>query len=536
MTTETSIYEYARRGLNLSAEKTAIWFQGRDISYHELFTRIDCAAEQLASIGVRCGTVVTIHLPNCPQAVIAIYAVAKLGGICNMAHAQTPSLALKELLNFAESNFLFTYLPENQRLASHTVIIDIFGRATDQQISGQDQWVSMNLSTNLDHTEHKIVDIPEQSLLADECAFYLHSSGTTGTPKTIMLAHNALNHCVENTADLFELRDMADHASLGVLPLFHGFGLAMDMHRNISFGSKLVQMLRWNASEAVQLIKNHHVSSIVGVPTMYYALLNEPEFSGEKIRQLERCCVGGDDVKVDLVKTFDSRVGRNGCMLVGYGLTEATTTNLVNSYLHYKAGSCGFPMRNTTAAVINDDGVISMQGKGELIINSKTLMIGYLKEPTEDVTIYADGLRWIRTGDLVKIDDDGFVFFLSRLKNIISHNGYNVYPIQVEDVIRNVSGISDVCVVGVANQKHHTQDIRAVIIAEDPTKTNTLRNAVIQTCIERLPRYSVPQEIIFVSAFPRNAMDKIDRKKMSTPILFGDDELLSTCTNQEKTM
>lgn len=516
MVTATSVYEYARRGLALSSEKTAVWFCGTEITYRSLFERIDNVADHLSLLGVSENTVVTIHLPNCPQAAMAVYAVAKLGGICDMVHAQTPPQALKKNMEFTESKVLITYLPECAGAAEQTVLADVsyhMAKASCAGVAAGGYPEGTHRFEDYEEACARKARYPDQRGLAEKCAFYLHSSGSTGRPKTICLSHSALNNCVEDTADLFENRDMHTYVSLGVLPMFHGFGLAMDLHRNISWGSKLVMMPRWDSRLAVQLIREHRVSLMVGVPTMYYALLNEPDFCGEGISQLSKCYVGGDNVKPELVREFDARIDGKHHMFVGYGLTEATTTDCVNSYRHYKAGSSGFPTRSVTVAVMDEAGTISRSGTGELVVSGKTLMLGYLKDPaaTEETLFSREGKLWTHTGDYAEIDEEGFVHFKDRMKNIIIHNGYNIYPAQVEDAVRSADGVKDVCVVGVTDEALHTQNVRAVVILKQEAGQQQAKEKILEQCSRLLPRYSVPKEIVFVEAFPQNAMGKIDR-------------------------
>ena len=490
MTTETSIYEYAKQGLKLNPDKIAIWFYGKSITYRELFEKIDNVADHLYELGVREGTVVTIHLPNCPQAIFAIYAVAKLGGICNMVHSLLPESALRNNLRFTGSSYLITHLEINNNSVVGLEAIKLYEKPCVV----------------------KAPDKIDQVNLAAKCAFYLNSSGSTGKPKTIMLSHSAVNNCVDNTAEFFENKDMAEQVSLGVLPLFHGFGLAADVHRNIHFSSTLVIMSRWNPSEAADLIKKYKVTLIVGVPAMFHSLLNEQTFYGPEIKQLRYCYTGGDNINQDLVVKMNERLGNERCMFPGYGLTEATTMNCVSTWSHYKSGTAGYPVNNTTIAVMKSDGTYSNRGIGELIISSPTLMMGYLNDPeaTKATLFETDDKLWTHTGDEVEIDSDGFIVFRDRIKNIIIHNGYNIYPDEVEEVIRSVSGVKDVCVVGVDDEEKHTQNIRAVVIASANVSIQMVQNE----CARKLPRYSIPKEILFVDRFPQNSMGKIDRKEL----------------------
>lgn len=520
MTAETSIYEYAKQSLELYKSKTALSFYGRDINYGCLFEKIDNVADNLYQFGVRCGTVVTIHLPNCPQAIISIYAVAKLGGICNMVHALTPPEAVKENMEYVESQVLITHSAELGGKASQVFLADVsyymgLGYRVGYRLKKKRKRNKevLRFEELIYKCDERVV-IPEGSNLAQECAFYLNSSGSTGKPKTICLSHSAMNNCVANTVEFFEDDDMADQISLGVLPLFHGFGLAMDVHRNIASGSQLVLMARWNAASAVKLIKKYKVSLMVGVPTMYYDLLKQSKFQGKGISQLLRCYVGGDNVRPELIKEFDNRIGDGHHMYVGFGLTEATTTNCVNRYDHYKFESAGYPVRNTRIGVIDNEGNLLDKGEGELVISSKTLMMGYLKDEdaTNKTLFWEDGKKWIRTGDQVRIDEEGFVYFESRIKDIIIRNGYNIYPDQIEEVIREIPDVENVCVVGIENEEY-TQEIRAVVIVK--SNQEKIKKMIRQKCVQKLPRYAIPSEIVFVQEFPKNAMGKVDRKELS---------------------
>lgn len=467
---------------------------------------------------MREGTVVTIHLPNCPQAVMAIYAVAKLGGICNMVHALMPEAALRKNLTSVGSSFLITHLAINP--VSSTIITDVSAYMDDsvkKQINS-DKHFSFSVMSfeDMEKPCDFISNSPIQSHLADTCAFYLHSGGTTGMPKTIMLSHSAVNHCVDNTSDFFRNHDMSEQISLCVLPLFHGFGLVMDVHRNVSFKSTQVQMTRWDAGLAVRWIKQYRVTLIVGVPAMYYALLHEAEFSGDGIRQLSKCFVGGDTVPPELIRSFDERVGGKRCLFAGFGLTEATTTDCVNTYLHDKIGSCGYPVRDTHIAVMDADGRLHRCGIGEFVISSKTLMMGYLNdaEATRQTLFEADGRLWTRTGDEVEIDEDGFVFFKDRIKNIIIHNGYNIYPGGIEEIIRGVPGVIDACLIGVENPVTRSQDVLATILLDENQSQADCEKAIAKVCSEHFPRYAVPRYYRFFSQFPQTPLGKTDRKKL----------------------
>ena len=519
MTTETSIYEYAKQGLVFSADRPAIWFYGKSITYRSLFEKIDNLADHLYTLGVRDGTVVTIHLPNCPQAVMAVYAVAKLGGICNMLHALVPAAELRENMAFTESSVLITYRADccdadatvlYADISSHMSLLFRTGYRVKNGVKCPVGAIAFEAMEEACETKGVF---PEPDSLGKECVCYLHSSGTTGVPKTVMHSHRALNNWVANAQSFFHSPSMVGETLLEVLPLFHGSGLVMDMHQFITGGGTLVQMAQWNVEQAVRFIKKYKISSLTGVPRVYQDLLKAPKFEGVTIHQ---GYVSGDYVGTELKKAFNARVRREACLFEGYGMTETVTACFSCGVDHNNLAASGFPLANCYIAVLLPDGTIADRGEGELLVTTNTMMLGYLKDEitTMAVFIERDGVRWLRSGDAGMIDSDGYVYYTERLKNTIIHNGYNVFPAEVEKVIRAVPGVSDVCVVGVWDDEKKTQFIRACVIAEKPDET--LKEKIEQACGNHLPRYALPRQILFMEALPRNRMAKVDRKALET--------------------
>lgn len=509
LTTETSIYEYAKQGLAHGAERTAIWFYGRSLSYGELFEKIDNAADHLYALGVRQGSVVTIHLPNCPQAVMAIYAVAKLGGICNMVNSKASEEDLKAILQKTGSKYCVTYRQPHQ--IPFTIFVDV---ASCMEAPYRDVYRSKfdGSSPGQSFAELEAPGMkgvfPKAETLAGTCALYLHSSGTTGEPKTVMLSHSALNHCVENTAEYFEYNDV----SLSALPLFHVFGLTMDAHRSVSLGGTMVQLATWDSDLAVSFIKSRRVTAMLGVPSMYHSLLSNPAFRGPEVSQMARCYVGGDTVDTRLVRDFDARIGHGHCLFPGYGLTEATI-NCVNRPAHYKEGSIGYPMVNTELGVLDHFAHVSRQGTGELVISSRTVMLGYLRDEdaTGETMFESEGRTWTRTGDQVLIDEDGFVFFQERLKTIIVHNGNNIYPREIEEVLHAIPCVADVCVVGAFDETIQTERILAAVVLKEGQAAEAANTLLHEICGQKLPKHMRPSEFRFFQSLPVTSVGKTDR-------------------------
>ena len=516
MVTETSIYEYARQGMQYGADRKAIWYYGRSISYGELFEKIDNVANHLYALGVREGTVVTIHLPNCPQSVMAIYAVAKLGGICNMVHALIPAQGVKENMEFSESEFLITYIPACLEAAKHAVLVDLsfhMGAVfrTAYRLRNRRNKSNCARFEQLEFNCAENAPVPKAETLSERCVAYLHSSGTTGTPKTVMHCHRALNNWVANAQNFFHSSSMADESLLEVLPLFHGSGLVMDMHQFITGGGTLVQMAQWDVKLASRFIKKYRVTSLTGVPRVYQSLLKCSGFNGKTIHQ---GYVSGDYVGEELKKAFNDRVHREACLYEGYGMTETVTACFSCGIEHNNLKASGYPLQPCRAAVLLPDNRVEEQGEGELLVWTNTMMLGYLKDSalTSESFYEYDGLRWLRTGDQGTIDEEGYVYFTERIKNTIIHNGYNIFPSEVEKVIRTVPAVSDVCVVGVWDDRNKTQTVRACVITEKNSAVT--EEQIINACESILPRYAIPRQIRFLDTFPRNRMAKVDRKEL----------------------
>lgn len=515
MTPETSIYEYAKQGLELSADKTAIWFYGKNLTYRELFWRIDNVADHLASLGVKRGTVVTIHLPNCPQAVMAVYAVAKLGGICNMIHPLTPLKALKENMKFTESKVLISgnHFPEINRVDFTDLLLFVNMTAHMGTVYG----IGYRLRSRGRHPDRAIKFewmerpcenpflIPEQSSLAEECAAYLNSSGTTGTPKTVMHCHRALNQETVNAKAGFGLGAVNNEVSLEILPMFHGMGLIIDLHIALSGGAEIVQMAFWDEHLAVKLMTKRHVTIMTAVPTVYYRLLQNKNFSGKEFR---RFFAGGDVFDIEQKGEFKKRFGKN--IDEGYGMTELVASFCGEHPTDGRRGLIPFP--NCHLAVLSAEEEPALHGRGEFIVSSNTMMLGYLKdeEATESVQIRWNNRDWIKTGDYGVINADGSILFRERVKNIIVYNGYNVYPTEVELAILKTGLAEEVCVVGIWDESQCTQMVYAAIILKEPNNKNADR-AIIAYCAKVLPKYAVPKRCFFFDHFPRNTMQKVER-------------------------
>ncbi|MCR5665055.1 MAG: acyl--CoA ligase [Oscillospiraceae bacterium] len=493
MTTETSIYEYAKAGAMIDPQKIAIWFYGQPITYSELFEKIDNLADHLYALGVREGTVVTIHLPNCPQAVMAIYAVAKLGGICSMVHPQIPSASLMDSIAITNSKVLFTYLLDSYALKGITIHVNPVAYMTMEEDG---------FSELLREEVNKAI-FPDQSSLANSCAVFFSSSGTTGRPKTVMHCHAALNREVKKIKEFYEIDDLRNEVLIGIFPLFHCAGFAANMHLTLSSGAELVPMIKWDIDQAVSLITARKVTYVSGVPKIFETLLQKVDFCQIHFRV---CVVAGEGVPQELKRAYVRTAGVT--LLEGYGMTENVSAGC--SETRFDSEPIGMiPFPGCRFAVLTNDRQILAEGEGELLLLSDTMMLGYLNESKTPFLCDNDGNKWFCSGDYGRIEQSGRVRFIRRIKNVIVRNGYNIYPEEIEDITREVEGVDDVCVIGTEEKQ-----IVAFVVMSKDDESSLAEKKIRQSWAERLPRYATPQIIRFITSIPRNAVEKIDRKTL----------------------
>lgn len=525
MTSSTNIYEYAKQGLMLAADRPAIWFYGKSLTYRKLFIYIDNVADHLAALGVGRGTVVTIHLPNCPQAVMAIYAVAKLGGICDMVHPLLPAVPLQKHMEFTESSVLVSgeHLFEPELIHDRKLIwVDISVHM------GIVERIAYRLKNQCHRPRNAIPfesfeeDMKQKSCIhnsvsAEFPALYLQSSGTTGKAKVVVHSHRSVNNWAEAVGGYFAGIDTSKQICLSAVPLFHGIGFAQDMHWIMSRGGQQILMARWDSAMATQLIARHRVTTMAGVPAMYRSLIKEPSFTSRIAATLQECFVGGEHADERLKEEFDSYFDGQPHLMEAYGMTEILVALSVTNCHHYLRDATGQPLPGRIAAVLEEQiGEATLVGTGELLACSDSLMLGYLKDPaaTKDALLNWEGKTWLRTGDLGAVTAEQYVYFTGRKKSIIIHNGYNVIPTEVEDVIRSEPSVQEVAVLGVWDEEQRTQQITAFIVLENKEKLKNVQDTILARCRRELPRYAIPRVLHVVSELPRNQMGKIDIRRL----------------------
>ncbi len=537
---ELTLYELVARTARRFPDYPALSFMGSHISYKSMLEQIDQAAACLATMGFKAGDIATLCLPNVPHAAIFFYAVNRLGGICNMVHPLTPAEEMLHYIRTTRSDYLIIL---DAMLAKQTAMLEA-SRIRKTIVCSITNYLNLGLKVGFFVTKgRKIAATPRRQeyikwndfmALAKagdyhrergphDCAVYLHSGGTTGMPKTIMLSSYNFNVLATQGPQIIgydndENFDPTGLSMVTILPLFHGFGLCMGLHAMLVNGMRSILVPQFTPEVLADVIVKERPSFIAAVPTLFEGILKNEKLKHADLSCLKALFCGGDTLTADLKDRFDEFVkSRNGnCTLrEGYGLTETVTVCAVNPQLEARDNSVGLPLSDVLMVVVTPGTTdeLPLGQDGEFCINAPTMMLGYLDDPEatdETIRLHADGRRWIHTGDFGNMDADGYLHFKQRMKRILKVSGIPVFPSQVEDTASAVPGVRMACAIGIPHP-YKMQVVKLFVVPDNSvTDLEALRQQIMEHCEKNMIQYAVPREIEFCDDLPRTKVGKID--------------------------
>jgi long-chain acyl-CoA synthetase len=460
------------------------------------YSGLDAASARLAGLlvarGLRPGDRVGIMLPNVPYFAIAYYGVLRMGGIV---------VPMNVLLKERETTF---YLSDPQARA--VIVWHEFAPAAR---AGADAAGAACITVSPGAFEELIgaaepMNEPAQRA-DDDTAVILYTSGTTGTPKGAELTHANLRRNIVTVVEMLQLTP--SDVILGALPLFHAFGQTVGLNAAIASGGCLTLIPRFDPTKALTIVERDHVTVFQGVPTMFAAMLHNDK--RPDTGSLRLCVSGGAAMPVEVMRGFE---GAFNCMVLeGYGLSE---TSPVASFNHpnqeRKAGSIGTPVAGVEMKLIET----TQDGVGEIAIRGHNVMKGYWNRPdATSAAIDADG--WFHTGDLARIDDDGYFFIVDRFKDMIIRGGYNVYPREIEEVLYEHPAVREVAVVAVPDDMLG-EEVGAAIALVPGAEADA---AAIRDFVKhRVAGYKYPRRIWFVDELPKGPTGKILKREITIPV------------------
>ncbi len=465
------------------------------------YAQLDAATAQVAGLlrehGVGRGDRVGVMLPNVPAFPVCYYGILRLGAVVVPMNVLLRHREVAFYLNDPDAELLFAW----------------HGFAKDAQ-SGAGEAGAECLLVEPAEFERLLRDadpVPEVVEVADDdTAVILYTSGTTGTPKGAELTHANLIRNAEVSRDLFS--SDPETVVLGALPLFHSFGQTCSLNATIAGGGTLTLLPRFEPGQALETIARDQVSVFMGVPTMYGAMLHQPGRESADTSTLRLCVSGGSAMPVELLRGFEDAFHCK--ILEGYGLSE---TSPVASFNHpdreRKAGSIGTPVHGVEMKVVDDDGQELRQGEvGEITIRGHNVMKGYWRRPEATEETIRHG--WLHTGDMAKVDEDGYFFIVDRKKDMIIRGGYNVYPREIEEVLYEHPAVREAAVVGIPHDEYGEEVAAAVALKEgESVSAEELRQFVK----DQVAAYKYPRSVWFVDELPKGPTGKILKREIEPP-------------------
>jgi long-chain acyl-CoA synthetase len=506
-------------------------------NYHTLLASIDRCANALHALGLRRGERLLIALPTMPQGVIAFYAASKLGVVPAMIHPLSTPPEIEHYLNASGAGIALTLDACYPRLLAarpqHPLRLVLLTRTGDylsapkravfwwrkgRHIAPVPADPRVRWWREFMHTAYP--PIGEAAGNTHDPAVILFSGGTTGQPKGIVLSHRNLIAEGLQVATWGQLS--GGDSILAILPIFHGFGLGVCVNAAFMAGSTSILVPSFDTAGVARLLRRKRPNLLIGVPTLYAALIRERSLAGLDWSFLRAAFSGADTLPRQIKERFETMVQAGGGevrLLEGYGLTEAVTAIMAMPMDCYREGAIGVPFPDMYAKICRpgsqDELAIGMEG--EICIRGPALMQGYLDQPEatrEALRRHADDQVWLHTGDLGHQDVDGFFYFTVRLKRMIKSSGFNIYPAQVEAVLDRHPAVAEACVVGVPDPVQ-VERVMAFVVLHDRTAAgdNTARS-LIDYCHEHLLKWSCPRAIEFRPELPKTRVGKIDYRAL----------------------
>ena len=527
------VYEALVASAAQRPDATAIDFLGSRLTYRELTDAIDRCAAALADLGLGAGDRITISMPTSPQGVIAFYAAAKLGAVASLIHPLSTAAEIEGYLNMSRSRLAVTldafygsfaeirertpleslilarisdYLPRAKRIGFWLTR----GRKMPRvPADAPVEWWSQLMA------EPRPAE-PKASVKPDDLVAILYSGGTTGTPKGIMLSHkNFISEALQLAA---WVRITEEDVVLAALPIFHGFGLAALVHAPLLQGAKVVMVPQFSPEIVAELLRTKRPTLTAGPPTLYESLAKDPSLRGSDLSSLRAAFSGADTLPEPVRERFEQLVAERGGtvkLLEGYGLTEAVTAIMGIPLHERRPGSIGLPFPDMLAMICEPGTTLTRPPgeEGEICISGPAVMLGYLDDPEATAATlqeHEDARTWLHTGDIGRMDEDGFFYFTARLKRMIKSSGFNVYPTQVEAVLYEHPAVAEACVVGIPDAAQGER-VKAFIVTSEPALAGPeLADELIQHCRERLIKWSCPRDVEFRDELPKTRVGKID--------------------------
>ncbi|WML38860.1 long-chain fatty acid--CoA ligase [Neobacillus sp. OS1-2] len=509
-----SLFDLLRQAANIHHDNPALSFFGKSWSYKETRMISEWFAASLYRVGLKKGERLAIMLPNCPHYIFSLFATFRLGGIAVQVNPMYIEREIEYILNDSDAEYMVVFeafYPRVKQVQPKTslkkVIVVGFGENKLPLADGDIYFEDFLTHDNV------MPDIPID--IHDDVALLQYTGGTTGVSKGVMLTHHNL------LANIIQVCDFTYNAVdekpenfkiVSVLPMFHVYGLSCNALSAIRIGCNQLILPRFDVNEVLELVKREKPFQMTAVPTMIFALNSHPDLEDSNIGDIYYLSSGGAPLPIEQVKSFEKRVGAR--LSDGYGLSETAPSAISTPpFLPRKLGSVGIPLPGTEARIVEEtsEGIIDVPvgEAGELILRGPQVMKGYWKRPGDTEMVLKDG--WLFTGDIAKMDEDGYFYILDRKKDIIIASGYNVYPREIEEVLYQHEAVEEAIVIGVPDT-YRGETVKAFVKLKPGTDITPEK--LIDFAKINLAPYKVPKEIEILDELPKSSVGKLLRRML----------------------
>ena len=511
-------------------------FMGKQLTYLEFIEDVNTCARALKAIGIKKDDVVTICMPNTPQAVTMFYALNVVGAVSNMVHPLSAEGEIRGFINDSGSVAALTmdmFYHKFEAIAEKTPQLKTVICASIKEALPTVKKQVFKITKG-----RKIAKIPRKAGVirysdfmekgrqykgeyrfnkkGDAVASILYSGGTSGTTKGILLTNLNFNALAMQTAAAGDCI-IPGHIMLSIMPIFHGFGLGVTIHTGLANGCTCVLVPQFSVDTYAEILKKYRPNYIAGVPTLYEALLRSKKMKDLDLSCLEGVFSGGDSLSAELKKKVDQFLKEHHARVQireGYGTTECVTASCLTPKSFYKEGSIGIPFPDTYYKMVKPgtEEEVPYGEDGEICISGPSVMKGYMNNPEETASTlktHADGRVWVHTGDLGMMDEDGFVYYKQRIKRMIISSGYSIYPSQLENIIDNHPMVLMSTCIGVPDP-YKIQKVKAFIVLKPGVKeTAKVKADIKKHCEKNIAKYAMPYAFEYRDSLPQTLVGKV---------------------------
>lgn len=529
---EIPLYQHLDDAYKIGPDHPALIFLGRKITYRELHEHSERFGRALHDkFNIKKGDKIALYLPNCPQFAIAYYGGIKIGGVITPMNPLYSAREIAHQIGDSGAKILVALdlFKDNVEKALKDVDIDaVVYTGIDDYMSSFKGWIyrtfMKKVKVEIDNRKFfSFKDLinsyppdaprPEINPKEDLVAL-MYTGGTTGVPKGAMLTHyNLVANVRQIDSLLFRGRKKVD-IYVGILPWYHIYGQTTVLHSAVYSVATIIIFPKLDLKELLEAIQKYKANVFHGVPTLFSLLINYKDISKYDLRSIEACISGAAPLPKAVAERFEEITG--GRLREGYGLTETSPVTHVNPiYGKYKIGSIGLPIPNTLAAIADPEKPIFLPpGEvGELVISGPQVMKGYYNMPEENEKVFFEkyGYKWLRTGDMAKMDEEGYFYIVERKKDLIKYKGYSVYPREIEEVLYKHEAVAEAAVIGIPDPKVG-EIVKAFVVLKEKYRGKVTEEDIRKYLEENLAKYKVPKIIEFRDSLPKSTVGKILRR------------------------